>query len=186
MSIDASLRAAGAAIGAVLGSLAPPPEAPAPAPAALPEAVSAETIRSRERMALLALSTLVQAEKAYAARNGLFFDDVRCLVAPAGCIPGFPAEDAPFLDPTYPWLEPRLGYARKLHAGPKAAPEQISRAGASPSSLVAVAFTVTPLVPGKTGGRAFCGDTSGRMCVTPDGREPPVKDGKCEPCKKLE
>ena len=137
-------------------------------------------------MALLALSTLMQAEKAYAARNGLLFDELRCLVAPAGCIPGFPAEDAPFLDPTYPWLEPRLGYARKLHAGPRATPDQIARASASPSSLTAVAFTLTPLVPGKTGGRAFCGDTSGRMCVSADGREPPVKDGRCEPCRKLQ
>jgi hypothetical protein len=41
-------------------------------------------------------------------------------------------------------------------------------------------------VPGRTGGRAFCGDTSGRMCMRADGREPPVKDGRCEPCRKLE
>lgn len=185
MSIDASLRAAGAAIGAILSSFAPP-ATPIPSPTAAAEAVSAEGIRSRERMAIVALSTLLQAEKTYAARNGRLFDEVRCLVAPAACIPGFPAEEAPFLDPTYPWLEPRLGYARKLHAGPRATPDQIARASASPSSLTAVAFTVTPVVPGKTAGRAFCGDSSGRMCVSADGREPPVKDGKCEPCKKLE
>ena len=57
---------------------------------------------------------------------------------------------------------------------------------ASPTSLTAYAFTVSPLNPGRSGGRAFCGDSTGRMCVRLDGREPPVKDGRCEPCQKLQ
>src|SRR5262245_57528023 len=110
MAVPASLRTAVAALLAALSSsLAPQAPAPTPSPAPSPERVSAEDIRARERMALIALSTLMQAEKAYGARNGGLFDEVRCLVAPAGCIPGFPADEAAFLDPTYPWLEPRLG-----------------------------------------------------------------------------
>ncbi|HEY7509633.1 MAG TPA: hypothetical protein VIG50_05230 [Vicinamibacteria bacterium] len=145
-----------------------------------------DEVRARERMALIAVSTVVQAGKAYAAVNGQLFDELRCFMAPAECIPNFPAEEAPFLDPTYPWLDTRLGYARKFHPGPKATPEQIARWRASPSSLTAFAFTVFPAVLGRSGGRAFCGDSSGRMCVRNDGREPLVRDGKCDPCQKLQ
>ena len=74
---------------------------------------------------------------------------------------------APFLDPTYAWLEPRLGYIRKFHPGPKVEPDAIAKVKASPSSLRAFAFTATPVKPGVTGGRAFCGDSGGRMCMTP-------------------
>jgi hypothetical protein len=161
-----------------------PTPAPTPPPAASP--LGADEIRARERMALIAVSTILQAEKAYAAVNGSFFDEIRCLSAPAECIPSYPADEAPFLDPGYPWLETRLGYARKFHPGPKAPAEQVARGRASPTSLTAFAFTVTPLVPGRTGGRAFCGDSSGRMCVRADGREPAVNDGRCEPCQKLQ
>jgi hypothetical protein len=52
-------------------------------------------------------------------------------------------------------------------------------------NLKAFAYTATPVRPGQTGQRGFCGDSGGRLCVTPDGSEPPVKDGRCEPCKKL-
>ena len=90
------------------------------------------------------------------------------------------------LDPTYAWLEPRLGYSRAFHPGPKADPAAISRAGASPSSLRAFAFTATPVTPGVSGGRAFCGDSTGRMCMTKNGSPPPVKDGRCEPCQKIQ
>ena len=111
---------------------------------------------------------------------------ISCLTAPEKCIPGFAADGAPFLDPSYAWLEPRLGYARKFHPGAPADPAAIAKARASPSSLRAFAFTATPLTPGVTGGRAFCGDSGGRLCMTADGREPPVKDGRCDPCQKIQ
>jgi hypothetical protein len=143
-------------------------------------------MRERERAVLLTVSTVLLGERMYADANGRFFDEIRCLADPASCIPGVPADAAPFLDPTYPWLEPRLGYVRRFHPGPRAAPPDIAKARASPSSLVSFAFTVTPLAPGVTGGRAFCGDSGGRMCMTADGREPPVRDGRCDPCQKLQ
>jgi hypothetical protein len=155
-----------------------------PPPAETP--LSPEKIKERERAVLLTVSTVVLGQRTYAASNGKFFDEISCLTAPERCIPGFPADGGPFLDPTYPWLEPRLGYARKFHPGPKAEPAAIAKVKASPSSLQAFAFTATPLKPGITGGRAFCGDSGGRTCMTPDGAEPPVKDGRCEPCQKLQ
>lgn len=164
-----------------------PAQEPAPAPSPSVEApLTPEKMRERERAVLLTVSTVTLAQRTYAASNGSFFDRIECLVQPGTCIPGIPADSAPFLDPTYPWLEPRLGYARRFHPGPPAAPAAIARAHASPSSLTAYAFTATPLQPGVTGGRAFCGDSGGRLCMTADGREPPVKDGRCEPCQKLQ
>jgi hypothetical protein len=150
------------------------------------DALDAEQMRRREMTVLATVSTVVFGEKQYAAQNGSFFDEVACLTDPVKCIPGLPADAAPFLDPTYAWLEPRLGYSRAFHAGPRADPAAIAKAKASPSSLRAFAFTVTPVKAGVTGVRAFCADSTGRMCMTKDGSPPPVKDGRCEPCQKIQ
>jgi hypothetical protein len=161
-----------------------PVSAPAPPPPATPPPqMTPDQIRSRERMALVSLSTVVQAQQSYSAMNQGLFDSITCLTQPAQCIPG--QKDAtPVLDPGYHWLEPRLGYVMRFHPGPSASPDQVRR-GASASSVVAFAATVIPQFPGRTGGRAFCADSAGRMCFT-DGSAPPVKDGRCEPCKKLQ
>jgi hypothetical protein len=187
------LRGANSLLALVLGASlsaqeAAPTPAPTPSPAAAaePEALSREDLQARERAALLVVQSVLAAEKLYAAANGSYFDDLRCLGQPWACIPGFPPDAAPFLDPTYDWLEPRLGHARAFHPGPRATPEEIARAGASPSSLEGFAFTIAPLRPGASGLRAFCGDSRGRVCVRADGLAPPVKNGLCDPCKKLE
>jgi hypothetical protein len=160
-------------------------QAPAEVPPA-EDALTPDQMRRREATVIATVSTVVFAEKQYAAENGSFFDEIRCLTAPAGCIPGLDANAAPFLDPTYPWLEPRLGYHRAFHAGPRADPAAVARAKASPSSLRAFAFTATPVKPGVSGGRAFCADSTGRMCMTKDGSAPPVRDGRCEPCQRIQ
>jgi hypothetical protein len=143
-------------------------------------------MRSRERNVIIAVSTILHAQKTYAAQNGGFFDELRCLMRPTECRPDLPADTLPFLDATYNWLESRLGYARAFHPGPRPSAEEIQKAGASASSVKAFAYTATPTQPGQTGTRAFCGDSSGRLCFTPDGSEPPVKDGRCDPCTKME
>jgi hypothetical protein len=161
-------------------TLPAPVSAPAPRP---PAPLTAEQIRSRERMALVSVSTVVQAQQSYAAMNRALFDTLPCLMQPTQCIPGH-TDPTPVLDPGYDWLQPRLGYVMRFHPGPAATPDEIRR-GASASSLQAFAVTLTPEHPGRTGGRAFCGDSAGRMCFT-DGSAPPVKDGRCDPCKKLQ
>jgi len=167
-------------------AFAAPGAAQDPESASPPAALSEEEMRGRERIALLAMSTVTQAEKMYAAANGSLYGEMRCLTHPTECLPGFDPQAASFLDPTYDWLEPRLGYDQKFHPGPKATDEQVRSAGAHPGSLTAFAFTVTPTVPGVSGRRAFCADSRGKMCVTPDGREPPVRNGRCDPCRKLD
>jgi hypothetical protein len=150
------------------------------------DVLDAEQMRRRESTVVATVSTVVFAEKQYAAANGSFFDEIACLTDPAKCIPGFDAAGAPFLDPTYAWLEPRLGYHRAFHGGPRADAAAIARANASPSSLRAFAFTATPVKPGVSGRRAFCADSAGRMCMTKDGSPPPVRNGACDPCQKIQ
>ena len=160
--------------------------APTPSPSATPTATATpltpDQIRIRERMALVSLSTMLQAQRSYAAMNYQLFDNMACLMQPSTCIPGL-ADAAPVLDPSYKWTEPRLGYVLRFHPGPAATPQAI-QGKASPTSLSAFAVTLTPEVQTATG-RAFCGDSTGRMCVSVGGASP-VKDGRCEPCKKLQ
>lgn len=162
-----------------------PPPATLATPTAPPAPLSVDQIKTRERMALLSVSTVVMAQKTYATLNRSLYDSMTCLMQPGRCIPGLAADAAPVLDPGYQWLEPRLGYVMRFHPGPAAAPDEIRRNRASPSSIKSFAVTVVPQYPGRTGGRAFCGDSGGRMCYT-DGAPPPVRDGRCEPCSKLQ
>lgn len=145
-----------------------------------------QAMRARENMAIIAVRTVVVAEKSYAASNHSFYDQIPCLTRPWDCVPGHPQDVAPYLDSTYDWLAPRLGYSWKFHAGAAPTAEEIAAASASPTSLRAFAFTGTPIKAGETGSRGFCGDSTGAMCFTKDGSEPPVKNGRCDPCKKLE
>jgi hypothetical protein len=155
----------------------PPVATPTPAAPLTPD-----QIRIRERMALVSLSTVIQAQRSYAAMNNQLFDSMACLMQPASCIPGQP-DAAPVMDPGYKWTEPRLGYVLRFHPGPSASPQAI-QGKASPSSITAFAVTLTP-EDAKSGGRSFCGDSTGRMCSSTGGAAP-VKDGRCEPCKKLQ
>jgi len=156
-------------------------------PAASPqEKPDAETLRSRERMALLDVRTILMAARQFAAWNGGYFGEPKCLVTPEACLPDFPKDQSALLDPTHDWLATRLGYVRKFHPGPPADDEARIRVRAAPGSVKSFAFTVSPERPGETGLRAFCGDSSGKVCAIAKGTEPPVKDGRCAPpCQEL-
>ena len=148
--------------------------------------LDAEELRGRDRAALLNVRTVLLAQKQFATRNGALYGPFECLTKPETCLPDFPKEDAPFLDPTYDWLETRLGYERRFHPGPKATEDELRRAKAIPDSLQAFAFTAVPVKPGETGLRAYCGDATGKICFTPDGAPPVIREGRCvPPCKEL-
>ena len=166
-------------LGVVLAAVVAVTPAQAPAPP------TADQARGQERAAILSVQTVLLAGRSYAASNGGLFDQLRCFGEPWSCIPGYPQDGASFLDPTYDWLQSRLGYARAFHPGPAATPDEIARAKASPSSLKAFAYTATPLRQ-DLGQRGLCGDSKGRLCMTTDGSQPPVKNGLCDPCRKLE
>src|SRR5260370_14137489 len=131
------------------------------------EPLDAEAVRGRGRAALLNVRTVLLAEKQFAMRNGALYGPFECLTKPATCLPGFPKEDAPFLDPTYDWLEARLGYERRFHPGPKATEDELHRAKALPDTLKTFPFTPVPLKPAETRLRAYSGDASGKICFPP-------------------
>lgn len=138
-------------------------------------------------MVILDVRSLMTAARQYAAANRTLVDELRCLGQPAACIPEYSKEAPSFIDPGYDYLRTRLGYVRQFHPGPRAGEEEIARARASPTSLRSFAYTAIPDKPGETGIRGFCGDSSGRICFTSDGRLPPVKDGRCgTPCAPLQ
>lgn len=150
------------------------------------EKLDAEALRGRDRAALLNVRTVLLAEKQFAKRNGALYGPFECLTKPETCLPDFPKEDAPFLDPTYDCLEARLGYERRFHPGPKATEDELRRAKAVPDSLKCFAFTAFPVKGGETGLRAYCGDASGKICFTTDGAPPRVREGRCvPPCQEL-
>ena len=122
--------------------------------------------------------TVISGQMTYASENGGHFDSLECLAAPASCLPGYQGPvmiDASLLAPD------KSGYRRSLHLGSPA-----SEGHRSPSSVTSFAYVAVPIEPGRTGIRGFCGDETGRICVTSDGRVPVVTDGRCgEPCTPL-
>jgi hypothetical protein len=78
------------------------------------------------------------------------------------CIPDYTGPG--FLDATL-FAAPRSGYIHELHGGAPAAAAK----GISPSSTDAFAVIAYPVTPGQTGVRAFCGDSSGRVCAITNG-----------------
>ena len=164
---------------ALLGALSP-------AARAQETRLDAETLRGRDRMALLDVRTVLMAQKLFAVRNGGYFGPFECLSKPEDCLAGFSKDEAPFLDPTHDWLATRLGYARSFQLGPKVADDELHPAQAVPGSVRTFAFTAIPVKAGETGLRAFCGDASRKICFTADGAPPGVRDGRCvPPCKEL-
>lgn len=138
-----------------------------------------EQIRARERAVILDVRTLLMAARQYAAANGSFVDELRCLGRPEECLPDHPKDAPSFIDPTYDFLRTRLGYVRQFHPGPRPTEAEVRQARASPTSLRSFAYTAVPEKVGQTGFRGFCADSTGRLCFTSDGTLPPVKDGRC-------
>jgi hypothetical protein len=124
------------------------------------------------------LRTFMAAERSYAGANGGYFDEPSCLAAPARCIPGYAETGPVFIDTAWSGLTPRLGYAFRFHAGPAAPPAEREKAKASTSSLTAFALVAVP-APGSRQRRAFCGDSSDRICARSDGTMPEVRDATC-------
>jgi len=160
--------------------------APSPATRAQDTKLDEETLRGRDRAALLDVRTVLMAEKLLAARNGGYFGPFECLTKPEACLADFPKDGAPFLDPSHDWLATRLGYTRSFQLGPKTADAELASASAIPGSVRTFVFTAIPVKAGETGLRAFCGDGGGKICFTADGAPPGIRAGRCvPPCEAL-
>jgi hypothetical protein len=137
-------------------------------------------VRQDETVILTDMRKIQSAEGAYEATMS-FYGSLECLAVPTDCIKGYPSGH-PFLSKTLANLVPENGYSRQFFPGP-AAPRT---ALWSPGSLRAWAYTATPIRDGR-GRKAFCADSSGRICAGVDGRAPAVTDGQCiTPCDRVQ
>jgi uncharacterized membrane protein YhaH (DUF805 family) len=120
-------------------------------------------ISATEAGAIGNVRTVVSAQAAYQSVNQGFYEGQwECLAGVQTCIPDYAGPT--FLDATL-FAGPRSGYVHELHGG---APATAAK-GISPSSTDAFAVIAYPVTPFKTGVRAFCGDSSGRICVVANG-----------------
>lgn len=139
-------------------------------------------VSANEAGAIGDIRSVISAEAAYASSNAGYYDTLECLGTPAGCIPGYSGPT--FLDPPLATGMDKNGYKRRFHPG--APPSEEGGSQRSPSSMSTFAYTVVPIQPGRTGVRGFCGDSSGKICYTLDGSEPPVENGECaQTCQML-
>lgn len=103
------------------------------------------------------LRAIGRAQTAYrAASHGTYAPRLECLSAPRGCIAGY--KGASVMEQPERLGSPRNGYVRELHT-----------AKADASGARAYVTTAVPEVPNKPGVRAFCADSTGRVCAVAGG-----------------
>jgi len=128
-------------------------------------------VSANEAGAIGNVRTVVSAQAAYQyANQGFYEGQWECLAGVQTCIPDYTGPT--FLDATL-FAGPRSGYVHELHGGAPAAGAK----GSSPSSTDAFAVIAYPVTPGKTGVRAFCGDSSGRICAIANGTKDELVTG---------
>ncbi len=151
-------------------------------------------VAANEASAIGDTRTVISAQAAYQSANGGFYEGrLQCLATPSACIPGYSESGPVFLDTRLASLETKMGYSRQLRAGAGidaiAPVDSEQRRRLSPTSVASYAYLALPVKHGNTGVRAFCGDASGTICYTTDGREPEVTpEGSCDlsSCRQLE
>jgi prepilin-type N-terminal cleavage/methylation domain-containing protein len=117
--------------------------------------------------------TVISAQAAYQSANAGWYDGELTCLATAGsdCIPNYPTNAPTFLDSNIAAQIPKSGYNRSFEGGPQPTPLSPLASGSQASSY---AYVTSPVNQGQTGVRAFGGDSSGVLCFTADGTEPPT------------
>jgi hypothetical protein len=133
-------------------------------------------VKARQSAAVADLRTIVSAEAAYASGNAGLYDGPPCLIEPRKCRPKFAGE--PFL--TLFTLEARNGYKKLFLPGAAASKDEIKKGKASDTSLKDFILVAWPETFGESGYRAFCADSTGRICSV-ESATPPAKNGRCIP-----
>jgi hypothetical protein len=145
----------------------------------------ARLVRQDETTIMRDLRTLREAEAAYRSRNFGYYDVPECLATPAMCIPWYQAT-GPALGPSsQQLLAKKNGYVRHFMAG--RAPERpMLPPDASGSSILEWAYTAVPERSGDHR-RAFCVDSTDRICRYPRGTRLRLKRAQCpSPCERVE
>jgi Zn-dependent protease with chaperone function/type II secretory pathway pseudopilin PulG len=117
-------------------------------------------VAANEASAIGDVRTVISAEAAYESRAGSY-GTLECLAAPAqpGCIDGYAAGQASYLEAALADTSLKSGYRRSFSRG-RAKPTPQSRQG-----FASFCYAVMPAQPGQTGTRSFAGDQSGRICA---------------------
>jgi len=131
-------------------------------------------ISANESAAIGDLRTVITAEAAYQSANGGYYDRLECVAQPATCIPAYAGPS--MLGPEIAHATVKNGYRRSFHAGAAVSPRPAS---VSPTSMMSFAYVGVPAQKGTTGVRAFCGDSTARICVRRDGLMPEDLAGAC-------
>jgi prepilin-type N-terminal cleavage/methylation domain-containing protein len=119
------------------------------------------------------IRTVISGQAAYQSANGGWYDgSLSCLsVNGPTCIPNYPTNAPTFLDTNIGALNSKSGYNRSFESGPM--PSPLNTNISSGSSASSYAYVTSPVNQGQTGVRGFGGDSSGVLCFTSDGTEPP-------------
>ena len=139
------------------------------------EQLSSARNRANDAATVGNIRALISGEIAYSANTG-GFGSPECLSAPKSCVPDDPGQ--PYITQGLLTGE-RSGYTFEFIAGP----ETTIPGRAAGSNLKSFAVVATPATEG-TGGRVFCGDSTGSVCVMPEDAE--ATGGACPAsCKPL-
>lgn len=131
-----------------------------------------------ESVAIGDLRAFASAQYSYQSANEGYFGEPACLVRPAQCIPGYPANAPTFLDASG-LIEVRSGYRRTFHPGQGAQPTPQQAGRVAPGSLTGWVYTAVPERYGKTGIRSFCLDSAGVIGYSNDEARLKVRDARC-------
>jgi Zn-dependent protease with chaperone function/type II secretory pathway pseudopilin PulG len=119
-------------------------------------------ISANESGALGDARVVVEAEEAYRKASGGTYGSKECLEKPAACIKGY---QGPAMLSALTASATKSGYTRSL---------SLDEGGEG------FTFVAVPMVPGRTGVRAFCADSDGTICWTRDGSDATGEDGRCD------
>lgn len=132
------------------------------------QAMRAATLEST---AVADVRTLIGAQEVFkSVSGGIGYADAACFAAPASCVPG--SRPDAFVGGMAELLAPeKSGYRRTFHPGGRVAAK-----GKNARFLRSWAMTLTPDDPKR---RAFCGDSTGRVCGFAGDTEPSASLGAC-------
>jgi type II secretory pathway pseudopilin PulG len=123
-------------------------------------------VSANESAAIGDIRTIISAQMAYSSTSNGAYGELRCLAEPATCIPGYTGPY--FVDAALASLADKSGYKRAFFPG-----------SAFQGGVDNFAYTATPIQPGQTGVRSFCGDSSGIVCADPSGSPIQATGGRC-------
>jgi type II secretory pathway pseudopilin PulG len=123
-------------------------------------------VSANESAAIGDIRTIISAQMAYSSTSNGAYGELRCLAEPDTCIPGYTGPY--FVDAALASLADKSGYKRAFFPG-----------SAFQGGVDNFAYTATPIQPGQTGVRSFCGDSSGIVCADPSGSPIQATGGRC-------